>query len=152
MLLDYLLERNADGRSDADELLDYADMRGFLERDLNAGLSGGEIKKSELLLLISRNPHLVMLDEPDSGVDHDSLELINSMINRLLSVRSDHPVKRRTGLIITHSDSILKNINADKAHVMLDGELVCSGNPTLIMNKISESGFRSCRECVQNEK
>lgn len=147
MLLDYLLEKKPEHRIEINNLIDKADMRSFLTRNINEGLSGGEIKKSEILLLISKSPLFAMLDEPDSGVDLDSLELLNSMINTLFSPQGDYPARRRTGLIITHSNRILEKIHVDKTHVILNGELVCTGNPQIILRKIEESGFDSCVTC-----
>ncbi|WP_020610820.1 ABC transporter ATP-binding protein [Sediminispirochaeta bajacaliforniensis] len=151
MLLDYLLADHPERRNDIRKLIATTNMESFLDRNINEGLSGGEIKRSEILLLISRQPLFAMLDEPDSGVDIDGLELLSSMINTLFSPMRDIPAKRRTGLIITHSNRMAEYIHVDKTHVMLGGELICSGNPQIIMNKIVTSGFGSCVECKRNE-
>ncbi|MDC7126716.1 MAG: ABC transporter ATP-binding protein [Spirochaetales bacterium] len=147
MLLDYILKEHEDKQERVLELIKEANMESFLDRDINEGLSGGEIKRSEILLLLSRQPLFAMLDEPDSGVDLDSLELLSSMINILFSPKKEYPAKRGTGLLITHSTYMLDRIDVDKAHVMIAGELVCSGHPQIIMNKIVDSGFESCIEC-----
>jgi len=57
---------------------------GFLERDINKGFSGGEIKRSEVLQLMIQNPDFVMLDEPESGVDLENISLIGKAIGTLL--------------------------------------------------------------------
>lgn len=147
MLLSYLHDKNPEWKDEIDREIENAKMDSFLNRDINGGLSGGEIKKSELLLLLSRRPVFTMLDEPDSGVDIDSMEFLRSMINKLFSQEERHPVKRRSGLIITHSDRITESIHADKTHIIVNGEIVCNGNPQLIMNQIVESGFDSCIKC-----
>ncbi|KAF5428982.1 Fe-S cluster assembly ATP-binding protein, partial [Candidatus Methanomarinus sp.] len=91
----------------------------FLERDVNAGFSGGEIKRSEIMQLMAQNPDFVMLDEPDSGVDIENMELIGNMIGELLH-RKIQPSKRTaSGLIITHLATITDYIEVDWAHVML---------------------------------
>ena len=68
MLIDYILAEHPERRGDVIRLIEAANMESFLDRNINEGLSGGEIKKSEILLLISRQPLFAMLDEPDSGV------------------------------------------------------------------------------------
>ena len=147
MLLSYLLDKNPEWKEEIDREIKNAKMESFLNRDINGGLSGGEIKKSELLLLLSRRPVFTMLDEPDSGVDIDSLELLRSMINKLFSPLEEYPVKRRAGLIITHSERIIESIHADKTHIIINGEIVCNGNPQLMMKQVVESGFDSCIKC-----
>jgi Fe-S cluster assembly ATP-binding protein len=147
MLLDYQLNRYPEKRDEIADLMKKAGMESFLKRNINEGLSGGEIKRSEILLLMSMQPLFAMLDEPDSGVDIESLETVASMVNTLFSPEYDFPAKRRTGLIITHSNSLLGKIHADKIHIMLDGEIICSGNPEIIMNRIADSGFESCWRC-----
>lgn len=147
MLISYLLDRNPKLKEDIDREIKNAKMESFLKRDINGGLSGGEIKKSELLLLLSRQPVFTMLDEPDSGVDIESLELLKAMIKKLFSPEEEYPVKRRAGLIITHSDRIIESIHADKTHIIINGEIVCDGNPQLIMKQVVEYGFDSCVKC-----
>ena len=72
----------------------------FLERDVNYGFSGGEVKRSEMLQLLVQNPDFVLLDEPESGVDLENIALIGDAINRLLqkmdtSNRYVLPARRR---------------------------------------------------------
>jgi Fe-S cluster assembly ATP-binding protein len=150
-LLDYLLKRNPERQDEIGELLKSVEMETFLNRNVNEGLSGGEIKKSELLLLMAGNPRFALLDEPDSGVDHDSLNLLYSLIQELFSPDKEYPSRRRTGLIITHSDHLVQRLHADKAHVMMNGRIICSGNPQLILEKISESGFDFCVDCTRQK-
>ncbi|HCJ78979.1 MAG TPA: ABC transporter ATP-binding protein, partial [Desulfotomaculum sp.] len=109
----------------------------FLERDLNAGFSGGELKRSELLQLLAQNPDLVLLDEPESGVDLESIVLIGDVINELLerepsrnkekSSRERRSKRAKAGLLITHTGYILNYIDADVGHVLFDGVLSCHG-------------------------
>jgi len=116
----------------------------FLERDVNFGFSGGEIKRSEILQLMAQRPDLVMLDEPDSGVDIENMELIGEMIGELMQ-RMEIPSRRkRMGLIITHLATILDYIHADRAHVMLGGRIVCSGIPEEILSGIKKNGYEGC--------
>ncbi len=120
----------------------------FLERDVNAGLSGGEIKRSELFQLLVTRPRFTMMDEPDSGVDLESLQLVGKMVNKLFSKDPDHPAKRGAGLIITHTGHILKYVHADKAHIILDGCTGCSENPRIIFDRVRESGYEECVRCI----
>lgn len=60
-------------------------MEAFLDRDVNVGFSGGEIKRSELLQLSAQDPCLFMLDEPESGVDLESIERVGTMVHDLIS-------------------------------------------------------------------
>ncbi len=118
----------------------------FLGRDVNLGFSGGEVKKSEMLQLMAQSPEFIMFDEPDSGVDVDNIELIGRIMCELLD-RNKLPSKRkRAGLVITHSGFIMRYIKADRAHVMLDGYIACSGMPDEITKNIMEGGFEKCVE------
>lgn len=105
----------------------------FEIRDVNIGFSGGERKKSELAQLFAIKPGLMLLDEIDSGVDIESLELLGKELNSFISDRSC--------LIITHQGYILRYIEADMAHVLLDGKIVRSGNPDEILRQIRAVGF-----------
>jgi len=124
----------------------------LLDRDINAGLSGGEIKRSELLQLLVARPRFAMMDEPDSGVDLDALGLLGEMINALFARDPDHPAKRNTGLIITHTGQILKYVHADKAHVMMEGRIACSANPSLVFETVSECGYVKCVDCLREKE
>ena len=118
--------------------------REFLRRDVNLGFSGGEIKKSEILQAIVQGGDLLLLDEPDSGVDVENLRLLGEFINEML--------KSRSGLIITHQGHILRFIDADMAHVMLKGTIVCSGRPTRILSQIMSEGYGWCMKCPRRKK
>lgn len=116
----------------------------FLTRDVNLGFSGGEVKRSEILQLLAQASDFLMFDEPDSGVDVENIGLIGDLMNELLS-RSEIPSKReRSGLIITHSGFILNYIKPDRAHVMLNGRIACSGIPDEVATHIMEDGFEKC--------
>ncbi len=130
--------------NEAAESLNFSD---FLERDINLGFSGGEIKRSELLQVLVQNPAFVMLDEPDSGVDLVNITLVGKVINELLE-KGKRADKRNTGgLIITHAGHILDYVNADRAYVMLNGTISCSGNPRDILEDIRVKGYEECVRC-----
>ncbi|MEM2455055.1 MAG: ABC transporter ATP-binding protein [Candidatus Bathyarchaeia archaeon] len=113
----------------------------FLERDINLGFSGGEIKKSEILQVLAHGGDFVILDEPDSGVDVENLRILGAVINEMLCGRS--------ALIITHLGVIFQYINADVAHVLMNGTIVCSGSPTKILGQILNEGYAWCEKCIQ---
>ena len=115
-----------------------------LHRGLNDGFSGGEQKRSELLQLLLQRPRLVLLDEPESGVDVDSLKLITGVIERLF--QRELPIRKRTvgGIIVTHTGSILEHLHATRGYVLVDGRIMCSGAPLDIFDQISAHGFGNC--------
>ncbi len=142
----------------AEELADKVNFKHFLERDVNAGFSGGEIKRSELLQLMAQNPDLMLFDEPESGVDMENITLVGKSIANLLEKdipRSEakskiQQKKERTkmGLIITHTGYILDYVTADKGQVLYNGVLSCSSNPKEILNCIGNEGYEECVRCI----
>jgi Fe-S cluster assembly ATP-binding protein len=142
--------KQKDGEEVINELAEKANMVDFLSRDINYGFSGGEIKRSELLQLAAQSPNLVLLDEPESGVDLENIALIGSLINELLG--KVHPIRERinSGLIITHTGHILNYVNARTGYVMYDGRIICEGEPLDMLNTIKEKGYRSVYKCLKN--
>lgn len=141
---------------DIDELARTLAMNEHLDRDINVGFSGGEKKRSEMLQLLVQSPQLVLLDEPESGVDIGNIELMGKCINRLLEKDVPHNEmvgngRQHCGLIITHTGHILKYVPADKAYVMLAGKIICEGNPAELFMQINENGFGKCDECFRKE-
>jgi len=121
----------------------------FLDRDVNYGFSGGEVKRSEILQLLAQMPDFTMFDEPDSGVDIENVELLASEIGTLLDKDKPQGARKRSELLITHLGYILNFVSADKAHVLMNGVISCSGNPTEILEDIRKNGFNGCVECAQ---
>ena len=113
------------------------------------GFSGGEVKRSEILQLLAQMPDFTMFDEPDSGVDIENVELLASEIGTLLDKDKPQRSRKRSGLLITHLGYILNFVSADKAHVLIDGVISCSGNPSEILEDIRKNGFNGCVECAQ---
>ena len=111
----------------------------FLERDLNVGFSGGELKRAEIFQLLAQRPSFAIFDEPDSGVDVENLKIIGKAISGFL--------KKRSGLLITHLGHILRYVRADVAHVMFYGMIACSGEPSTIFNLIMKRGYKWCEKC-----
>jgi Fe-S cluster assembly ATP-binding protein len=123
-------------------------MDGFLERDINVGFSGGEIKRSELLQLTAQRPKFVLLDEPESGVDIESMGLVGSKVHELLYRDSHCDLgKNVSALVITHTGAILDHIGADHAYVMYAGKIKCSGRPMDLLKDIRERGYKECIKC-----
>lgn len=128
----------------AAERLNVVDL---MEREVNYGFSGGEIKRSELLQLMAQGPHLVLLDEPESGVDLVNMSLIGRMINELLQKDRHCRRRARSGLIITHTGHILDYVHAGKGYVMIDGQIISDGESLEILDCIKEKGFEECTVC-----
>ncbi len=121
----------------------------FQDRDINLGFSGGEIKRCELVQLLAQDPDFTMFDEPDSGVDLVSIHLVGTVINELLQKGNGPCKKIKSGLIISHAGHILEYVNADRAYVLLNGRLHCSGNPRDILDNIKSKGYEGCITCLQ---
>ena len=102
-------------------------------RFVNAGFSGGEKKKNEVLQLDLLNPNLVIMDETDSGLDVDALKSTSEAVNQLRS-------SNRSFIIITHYLRLLEYIEPDFVHVFQDGSIVESGDKS-VANRIDKEGY-----------
>tara|TARA_B000000475_G_scaffold195670_1_gene158535 strand:- start:1429 stop:2160 length:732 start_codon:yes stop_codon:yes gene_type:complete len=102
-------------------------------RFVNAGFSGGEKKKNEVLQLDLLNPNLVIMDETDSGLDVDALKSTSEAVNQLRS-------SNRSFIIITHYLRLLEYIEPDFVHVFQDGSIIESGDKSLA-NRIDKQGY-----------
>jgi Fe-S cluster assembly ATP-binding protein len=131
------------------QLAEKADLTYLLDRDINYGFSGGEIKRSEIVQLLAQKPELSLLDEPESGVDLVNIALIGELMNKLLE--KDCPIRKRKcmGLIITHSGDILDYVNARTGYVMLNGRIICEADPHEILATIKEKGYEECAKCAK---
>jgi Fe-S cluster assembly ATP-binding protein len=131
------------------DMASAAGMVDFLDRDVNYGFSGGEIKRSELLQLLAQDPEFVLLDEPESGVDLVNIAVIGDLINRLL--QKDVRIRERShsGLVITHTGHILDYVSARTGYVMINGRLSCGGDPLEILTTIKQHGYEECSRCVK---
>jgi Fe-S cluster assembly ATP-binding protein len=135
-------------KADGPTILKELDFEPFANRDVNRGFSGGEVKRSEMVQLLAQQPDFVMLDEPDSGVDLENIKLIGEAINQLTQKDLRPSQRTKSGLLITHFGHILEYMKADRAHVMLGGSIVCSGNPREILDQIKKSGYEGCVACL----
>ncbi len=129
-------------------LAERANMTDLLDRDINYGFSGGEIKRSELMQLQAQRPELTLLDEPESGVDLVNIALIGELINELLEKGCHIRERRCMGLIITHTGHILNYVNARTGYVMVNGRISCGGDPHEILATIKEKGYEECVRCI----
>ncbi|MDL2209474.1 ABC transporter ATP-binding protein [Desulfovibrio sp. OttesenSCG-928-O18] len=147
---------------DMEALAGSVNFERFLDRDVNAGFSGGEIKRSEMLQLMAQQPDLVLFDEPESGVDLENMAVIGKAARRLLSggpededagcTRKQAMSKDKSGLIITHTGYILDYVNADRGQVMYEGHLCCEARPLDILEHVRKYGYRECLRCFMDER
>jgi Fe-S cluster assembly ATP-binding protein len=117
---------------------------GHRHRELNCGFSGGELKRSEILKLYAQSPELILLDEPESGVDLENLAIITTAINQILQKHHPFEIRRNGGLIISHAGFILNYVEANLGHIILDGRIVCSGDPRVMFEGIRKEGYQHC--------
>jgi Fe-S cluster assembly ATP-binding protein len=111
----------------------------FTERYLNEGFSGGERKRNELLQMALMEPEVAVLDETDSGLDIDALQVVARGIEE---VRAERP---QLGiLLITHYRRILEHLTPDAVHILLDGRIVASGGVELA-ERLEREGFDAFR-------
>ncbi len=155
-----IVELCARGKVDAASLARRINMEHLLEREVNAGLSGGEIKRSELLQLMAQDPDLLLFDEPESGVDLENIALVGKTVAWMLQkdvepaqgepppLRESRRQRTKMGLIITHTGHILNYLEADRGHVLFDGQLCCLGNPREILGCIGRFGYEECLRCL----
>ncbi|HRR92136.1 MAG TPA: ABC transporter ATP-binding protein [bacterium] len=139
------------GKEDGDRIKSYAELLNLtnhIDRDLNYGFSGGELKRSELFQLLCQKPDLVLLDEPESGVDLDNISLIGNVINELLKKEDKVKSRKSSGIIVTHTGYILEYVNADKGHVLMDGRIICDGSPRDLFEEVKKHGYGRCTECL----
>ena len=111
---------------------------------------------------MAQQPDMVLLDEPESGVDLENIALIGETINTLLHRRVRCPQERphkeivsgrtKSALVITHTGHILDYITADKGQVLYNGVLCCSRNARDILRWIREYGYEECVRCSNEIK
>ncbi|MCX5708377.1 MAG: ABC transporter ATP-binding protein [Candidatus Omnitrophica bacterium] len=124
------------------ELAGRLSLRNHLDRDINAEFSGGEMKRSELFQIIMQDPQMLLLDEPESGVDLENISIMGKALNDYLKKPG------KSALMITHTGYILDYVKADNGCVMIDGELWCVGKPKEMFESIRKNGYGKCKECL----
>jgi len=121
------------------EKLNELDMdTSYLQRAVNEGFSGGEKKRNEILQMLTLEPELAIMDETDSGLDIDALKVIANGINKYRN-------PSRSFLVITHYQRLLRYIEPDFVHVLIDGKFVRSGGKELAL-ELEEKGYEWLEE------
>ena len=105
----------------------------FLKRGVNEGFSGGEKKRNEIMQMMLLQPKLAILDETDSGLDIDALQVVANGVN---SLRSEH----RSFIVVTHYQRLLEYIVPDYVHVLAGGKIIKSGDKSLAL-ELEEKGY-----------
>lgn len=105
----------------------------FLQREVNVGFSGGEKKRNEILQMLVLEPKLAILDETDSGLDIDALQIVAKGVNSLRS-------QNRSFLVVTHYQRLLDYIVPDFVHVLANGQIVKSGGKELAL-ELESKGY-----------
>src|SRR4051812_38608280 len=115
--------------------------REFTTRYLNEGFSGGEKKRMEILQLALQQPRIAVLDETDSGLDIDALNVVAHGVNTVAK-QANMGV-----LIITHYQRILHMVEPQRVSVMFDGRIAKEGGPELV-EQLEREGYGRLREEV----
>jgi Fe-S cluster assembly ATP-binding protein len=110
----------------------------MLKRAVNEGFSGGEKKRNEVFQMAVLEPKLCILDETDSGLDIDALQIVADGVNKLRSQNNGM-------LVITHYQRLLNYIVPDVVHVMVDGRIVKSGGKELAL-ELETHGYAAFKE------
>ncbi|MEM6635556.1 MAG: ATP-binding cassette domain-containing protein [Pseudomonadota bacterium] len=116
------------------------DLAEFIDRDMNVGFSGGEIKRWEVLKLVLQDPLLLLFDEPESGVDLEHVTAIGDAIGRVVRT-PDGKGRACSGLLITHTGLVLNHVSADRAYIMRDGRIIHSGDPAVLFKHVQTQGY-----------
>jgi Fe-S cluster assembly ATP-binding protein len=111
----------------------------FMTRYLNQGFSGGEKKRNEVLQMAILEPELAILDETDSGLDIDALDVVARGVKEVRQARPELGV-----LLVTHYQRILDRLTPDVVHLLVDGKIVASGGPELAF-RLEEEGYDAWR-------
>ena len=114
--------------------------KSFTNRGLNEGFSGGEKKRMEILQMMMFKPSIAIMDETDSGLDIDALQVVSKGVNKMRG--PDLGL-----LVITHYERILTYIQPEHLHILMDGQVVMSGGPELV-KQLEEKGYDWVREQV----
>lgn len=145
------LRRGEEGRFDVSgyirELRSSMDFMGidqkFINRYLNEGFSGGEKKRMEILQMLMLRPGFAVLDETDSGLDIDALQVVAKGMNEMRGAGFG-------ALVITHYQRILDYVKPDKVHVLVDGVVVLSGGPEIVL-ELEARGYDWVKETLAQE-
>jgi len=121
------------------EMMDWMDRLkmdpAFAERHLNDGFSGGERKRNEILQMALLDPTMAILDETDSGLDIDALQIVADGVATVRTNRPDMGV-----LVVTHYQRLLNELAPDYVHLLIEGRVVASGGPELAL-EVEKNGY-----------
>ncbi len=134
--LSTLLEKVAERHGTTDMMggvVELLRLDGLLDREAFRGFSGGERKRAELAVTLLQKPRAAMLDEPDSGVDLESVGIVASAIERLAR-------RGAAVLVVTHTSFLAERLDGE-AHILLDGVVKASGPAREMLERIREYGF-----------
>lgn len=123
-----------------DEIADELEINYLLNREFGKGFSGGELKRIEIATIVAQRPKLAFIDEPDSGVDIDSVAIIARALRKLINVSTYGSIA-----IITHSASISKYIRPTHVCVMISGSVKFCGDSS-ILDEVFSHGFKGMAE------
>ena len=129
------------GEIDEAELLELSkrfNLDEFLDRYVNVDLYGGEKKRSELFQLSLMKPSLALLDEIDSGLDIDAIKSVATLINENRDENTSY-------ILVTHYSRILKYLDVDQVHIVVNGKIVKSGSNELI-EEVDSGGYTQYQE------
>jgi len=130
------------GCSDCIALSKILNIENLLDRDLFVGFSGGEKKRVELYLVMLQAPKLALLDEPDSGVDVESVESIARAVEAM-------KMRGTSIILVTHTGMITSRLSRiDRVHVLIDGRIAYSGYPDEVLPIIMKFGYRKGLEIL----
>ena len=116
-----------------EKLAEKFSVKEFLDREVNVDLSGGEKKRCELFQIALTSPKVALLDEIDSGLDIDAIKSVAELINANRDENTSY-------LIVTHYSRILKYLDVNMVHIVVDGEIVKSGSKELI-DEVDSDGY-----------
>lgn len=121
---------------DPDDVAREAGVLHLLDRDFGKGFSGGELKRAEMATLLALRPRVALIDEPDSGVDVDSIAIIARAAKRVVELST-----RKAALVVTHSALIAKYLPPTRVCLMVSGRVGACGGPELL-EEVFEHGFK----------
>ncbi len=136
MLLESIVKKRGGGEEEVKRIAKMLAIEHLLDREFGMGFSGGELKRAEIALLIAQQPRIALVDEPDSGVDVDSVMVIASALEELLSESAE------AMLIVTHSGMIVKHVRCSKVYVMLNKRIVLESPEFRVVDEVLSKGFK----------
>jgi len=139
LLLEWISKKRGGGRRDVTQILASLGIEHLYLREAFNGFSGGEVKKLEIATALVSDPSCILLDEPDSGVDVDSLRVISKLIDSWLSAG-------KAVLTVTHLGAISSYLKREgRAYVMVDGMVVYEGRASEVIGEVLSEGYARFR-------